>query len=295
MKRYFVIVGALVAVIGMITAVFATIRRGDWEMPILFHKRDLPDDGVRIITPLDPSFDAEALKYFKKRSPETLKPFSVFIENSSTKTLVAYTLTWRFAKHDGQITSNTVGYSEPGVLMGDPVYEGPYVQHTVPIKPNGVRCFTWNSQILEDDSTEPQRTSQQAALRQMLFAELGKATDVTVTVDGAVFDDGTFVGSNLVFFQQMQGVVNAKLDLLQEIADASERGKPDEAFKSIKAKSEEPDVPISQKFSAEEYYRSYRKMFAAEIIAMADEHGKEKVARHLVNARKRSRKVVQKK
>lgn len=297
MRRYATIAISLIAGVVMISAVFARIRSGGPKMPILFHKRDLPDQGIRIVTPFDSSFDVRASEYFKRTSPETLKPLSVFIENSSSKTIVAYLLTWKFAKQDGQIMSNSVGYSEPGVLMGDPVYEGPTIRHTVPIKPNAVRCFTWDSQILEDDpsSADSQRTSQQMALRQLLLAELDKATDVTVTIEGAVFDDGEFVGSNLVFFQQIKAVVDAKVDLLSEVEKANQRGKPDEAFESIKAKSKEPDVPISQNFSADEYYRSYRKTFASEITAMADRHGHDKVAKYLLQANKQSRRVFKKK
>src|SRR5229473_3936121 len=150
MKRYAIIAISLLAAIGMVTGVFAGIRRST-EMAVRFNKRDLPKHGVRIITSVDPSFDEMAAKHFKNKSLETVKPFSVFIQNSGAKMMLAYTLTWKFVRQDGQVISKTVGYSEPGILMGNEIPKDPAFKHTTAIESNSVRCFTWDSQIEPDE------------------------------------------------------------------------------------------------------------------------------------------------
>jgi len=304
-KRYAAIVISLLAVIGMVTAVFAGIRRATPGMQVRFNKRDLPEHGVHIITPVDASFDDLVTKYFKNKSSETLKPFSVFIQNSDSRMVVAYALTWEFAKKDGKITSQTVGYSEPGILMGNEMPKDPAFRHKTAIEPGGVRCFSWNSQI-EQDAVENSESSVSPLARQQtqenrasevwasLESELSQATDVTVSVDGVVFEDGTFVGSNLIFFQQLQAIVNAKVDLLREIALASQRGNIDQAFESITAKSMVPDVVLGSEFSADNYYLYFRKIYAAELTNMTSAYGKEKLVPSLVKSYSRARPILRK-
>jgi hypothetical protein len=306
MKRSAVIVLSLLAVVGIVTSVFAQIRKGH-TMQVLFSKRDLPDHGVRLITPVDPSFDATASKHFNGKSPAMLKPFSVFIQNSSGKVAVAYALTWKFVKENGKVIEKTVGYSEPGILMGNEIPQDPSFKHTTAIESGAVRCFTWDSKIEPDmvetsgvadtsSSNQPQQVQDDNSniLRAMLSAELTQATDLMVSLDGVVFDDGTFVGSNLIFFQQIQAAVNAKVDLLREVAQASERGTIDQALESITSKSLEPDVVFSQEFSADDYYRYYRKIYAKEISGMTRVYGKERMVPRLLESFHRARPILTK-
>lgn len=204
-------------------------------MNVRYNKRDLSEHGIQIITPVDPSFESKALGYFKNQAPQELKPFSVFIENLGNKTIVAYVLTWKLSNQNGQITQSTIGYTEPGILMGDEIPKGPGFKHTTAIEPHSVRCFNWNTQIMEDDPSlsASRQTRNDSPLRQRLASKLAKATDITVTLDGAAFDDGTFVGTNIAFFQQLQAMVNAKVDLLREVAEANEQGRIEQVLSSI--------------------------------------------------------------
>ena len=286
----------------MITAVFARISSASTEMQVRLNKRDLPDCGVHIITALDPSFDSIARKHFQNELPETLKPFAVFVQNSGNRMLVAYVLTWKFVKEDGKVTTKSMGYSEPGILMGNEIPTGPGFKHTTAIEPQAVRCFSWDRQIepegkpVRNTPNQPPATpiDNSSLLRALLANELSNATDVTVSVDGVVFDDGTFVGSNLVFFQQLQAAVNAKIDLLHEIVEADEQGKLDQALERINSKSQEPDVTFSSEFSAEEYYRYFRKLDASEITGLNRAYGREKLVPHLLKSYRRARPIHRK-
>jgi hypothetical protein len=307
MKRYAAVLASILVVVGIVTGVFAGMRRGQ-EMRVRFNKRDLPKQGLHIITSTDPAFEATVANYFKGTSNkrlERLKPGFVFIKNAGDKMVVAYALTWKFVNQDGKVVAKTVGYSEPGILMGDE--KGPGFKHTTAIEPNTVRCFSWNSQIKQDDvetsrgldkssvtQSENTQTDDSSAIRALLSSELSQATDLTVSLDGVVFDDGTFIGSNLTFFQQLQAAVNAKVDLLREVALASKQGKIDQALESIAAKSLEPDVVFASEFSADDYYRYFRKIYAAEIANMNRAFGKERLVPHLVKSYSRARPILKK-
>lgn len=84
MKRYAIILLAILGSIGIVTGVFASIRRAT-EMPVRFNTRDFPEHGVLIVTPVHSSFAEMVQKYFKSNPPETLQPFSVFIKNTGKK------------------------------------------------------------------------------------------------------------------------------------------------------------------------------------------------------------------
>lgn len=301
MKRYAAIVISLLSVVGIVTGIVAGMRRTQ-SMEVRFNKRDLPEHGVHIITSADPSFDEMAAKYLKNNSLETL---SVFIKNSGTRLIVGYALTWELRDGDGKIiSSNTRGYSEPGILMGNEIPKD--LKHTTAIEPGSARCFSRNSQIEQDtveaaeqDTALPSHSQDKedgsSAIRAMVASQLSRATDVTVSLDGVIFDDGTFVGPNVTgFFEQMQAMVNAKVDLLHDIAAASQQGDVDQALDSIAAKSREPDAKFNSKSSSDDFYHYFRKLYAAEITNKHHAYGKEKLVPYLVKSYHRARPILRK-
>jgi hypothetical protein len=310
MRKYVVILLSLISMVLIVTAVFASIRRSTPGMQVRFNKRDFPERGVHIITPLDPSFDAQALKHFKNKPPEGLKPFSIFIHNSGSKMVLAYALTWKFVRQDGQVITKTVGYSEPGLLMGDEIPTGPGFRHTTAIESDTAKCFTWDSQI-EPDSAEASNKRMGSSissvmggkgsinvqtdatrLRELLSAQLSEATDLTVSLDGVVFEDGVFVGSNLLFFQQLEASVNAKVDLLRQLGQGVEEGRIDQVLESIETASREPDVKFSQEFSADDYYRYFKKLYAIEISGKTRAFGKEKTLPRFLKSYRQARPIL---
>lgn len=262
-------------------------------MPVRFNTRDFPEHGVLIITPVDPSFDDTAQKYFKDKPPETLQPFSVFIKNTGKKLVLGYALTWEMKDSDGKvIIRNTVAYTEPGVLLGNEIPKD--LKHTTAIEPNSFRCFNWNSKIEPDQATHL-GTSESDAIRNVLALQLAKASDVLVSLDGVFFEDATFVGPNETgFIDQMQAMLQAKSDLLDEVARANDRGDVDHAFDSISAYSSEPDVVFSSTFSADEWYRYFRKVYASEMNNKRKAYGKDKLLPELLKSQRNAMKKLRK-
>jgi hypothetical protein len=291
MKNRAILIVSVLAIAALSSAGFIRSRAGTTAtMSVQYNKRDLTADGIHIVTPADVGFDDLARRHFRKGVPASLKPFSVFVENLSDRTLVAYVLTWRFANVHGQMTEKAVNYSEPDILTGDDLQMPPGTKNGSAIPPRTVRSFDWQSQIL-DDATLNQK---QTATRQKISNLLSGATDVTVTLDGAIFDDGTAVGTNAVFFQQMQAIVNAKIDLLREVAESHKQGKVDQALESIRAKAQQPEVQFSGEFSADELYRSLQRTYAMEIANGLNRYEKRKMVDNLIAAHGRSRQIHQK-
>lgn len=307
MKKSIFVVISLLAVVAIVTGVFAGIRKVTPGMQVRINKRDLPEHGIQIITSVDTSFDGIVAKHFNNRSPETLKPLSVFIQNSTGRLVVAYALTWELRDESGKVISSKISsYSEPGVLMGNEIPKD--LKHTTAIEPGAVRCFSRDSQIEQDapdteeakglsflSESEGNKNDGTSAIRARLTAELARTAAVTVSLDGVIFDDGTFVGPNTTrFFEQMQAMLNAKVDLLREIAVASQRGTEDQALDSITAESKKADVSFQGKVSADDWYRYYRKLYATEITNKYYAYGSEALAPVLVRSYERARPSLRK-
>lgn len=262
-------------------------------MPVRFNTRDFPEHGVLIVTPVHPSFNETVQKYFKNSPPDTLQPFSVFIKNTGKKLMLGYALTWELKDSDGKvILRNSVAYTEPGLLLGDEIPKD--MKHTTAIEPNSLRCFTWNSKI-EPDAVSQIGSSDSDAVRNVLAYQLSRAADISVSLDGVFFDDATFVGLNETgFFDQMEALLRAKSDLLDEVASASERGTLDQAFESIADYSNEPDVVFGPTFSSDDWYRYFRKAYATEMHNKRRAYGKDKLLPDLLKSQRRAIKKLKK-
>lgn len=310
MKRYGAVVISLLAVVVLVTGVAGKIRKGQ-AMQVRFNKRDLPNQDVHIITSAEPSFEATAATYFKAQSKtanKDLEPFSVFIKNSGKRTVVAYMLVWQLVKTDGQVLTNNAAYAEPAMLMGEKMPTDPRFKHTQAIEPDRVRCFSWSEPIPSQSEVQrigsyrdlqlEQRQQNEApnvAVQAQLSTELAQSTNLTVSLDGLFFDDGTFVGPNTTgYFERMQAMVQAKVDLLRDITEAAEKGKEDEAFAAITANSSEPDPIITSMASPDEYYKYYRKLFAGEFSGMMGAYGKQRVVPYIASLHKLSRPTLKK-
>src|SRR5205814_413208 len=144
-----------------------------------------------------------------------------------------------------------------------------------------------------EKSTKPQG-NRSAPLQEQLTTQLSQASDIAVSLDGLVFEDGTFIGSNDMFFQQLQAMVNAKVDLFRELAAGADKGNIDQAIESIEAASQAPDITFSEQFLPDEYYKYFRKLYATEISGMIRSFGKIRAVPHFLNSYHRARPVLRK-
>jgi len=115
-------------------------------------------------------------------------------------------------------------------------------------------------------------------MAQRFKAHLANYTDITVSIDGVFFEDGTFVGPDTTnFFAQGQAVVAAKRDLLQQISDQLQRKKqPMEIYKTLEEVAARAAPTLDANSTHDDYYDQFKKMYADEILRMRATQGDEK-------------------
>ena len=280
-------------------------------MSIKVHKKDLPEHSLTIIGPSDPYFDALLSAHLKGEPNEVidrLKPFSFFVENKSKQTVVAYMVQWCFTTPDGITQCYRQSLSNPRALMdGDNLSED-MMKQSGRIKPGATRFFSLVAPDGSGGFSVPARPEELEQLkrgalpdRDTLFqrysAELSKYSDLTVSIDGAFFDDGTFVGPDTAgFFDETKAQISAKYDLLNEIARGLSKGKSkDEIFKDLVDTANQPEVRLNSKSAAADYYNYYKRHSADEILRSRNFVGDEKALAIALIPTKKPWRVLRKK
>lgn len=281
---------ALFAVVILFISAALMFRRTR-AVDVAVNVRDLPEYGVRLITAADPSFNglvAANLKNIPLESIESNKPFSVFIKNTGKRDLVAYALKWELVEEDGSVRTHVSGEGNPNLLMGiEPTRVPALVELSPVVKPTKVKFCSWVPPV-EDKGigvttggtpagTSDPRFLQRAAkggkrdeIRDYLQTQLRRGRNITISVDGAFFDDGTFVGPNTTgYYEQIEAQIRAKHDMLEEMSNALQEGKtPDEVFQILEPYRSLPQVRFSEQPTATDFYNFWKKTYAEEAISM---------------------------
>lgn len=273
----------------MAVAVFGTVilwNRGAEAMKVKLHAKDLPEHGLRIIDPTDPSFDGKLNALLKGRMSETmeiLKPFSFIIENKGQRTVVAHMIEWCFTGSDGKNECSRHMYISPMSLMEGETLSEEMQEQSDYIKPNKSRLLSlvepngtggFRVDISPDEAEQigTEAAVDRKALLRRYGAELAKYTDITVSLDGVFFDDGTFAGNDTTgFFSMMKAHVDARRDLLNDVAlGLSQLHKSkEEVFRYVETVANQPDIEIiSSKTTPTEFYNYYKKYYAAEMLRL---------------------------
>jgi hypothetical protein len=271
------------------------ISQATHTMVVKIHAKDLPQHGLIIVKGSDSDFDAIAKKLLKNVTVEELENIrvvAVAVRNTGTKRVVAHTIIWECAEADGKKRAYRISYAnsefftdggdfsngvndtnldetiEPGgerlVSLAPLPHEGPggggggsrETQVATEAKQNDVSKYA------------PQGISE---LRSRLLA---KYTDITVSIDGVFFDDGTFIGPDTFgFFERMKAQVDAKQDLRNGIVEGIKEKKPqEEIFREIQAKAD-IEVKRPSDEGTTDYYNYCTKLFARQLLLMKKVYG----------------------
>jgi len=124
-------------------------------------------------------------------------------------------------------------------------------------------------------------------LDNVVVPELREYVEIRVSVDGAFFDDGTFVGPDTThFFSKVQASVDAKRDLLEEMSFAREHGLSlSRVFKNVQEVASSPDV---SSFSTQaDHYNYHKKIYAQEVLRIRQTVGDERALAQAVRSLRR--------
>lgn len=262
--------------------------------------KDLRSHGVRLISPTDPSYEDEIAKLGLDEATDAAKPFSVVLKNDSRRDIIGVRIRWDSIEPDGRTTTHLQSYSDTGTLLGlSPMDPRDEVPGGVRLKPNKSRFIsliesTGTAQRAgigatasyvgsEEDAAKMQQLGQDRDRQQalaILATELSRSQSVTATLDAIIFDDGTVVGpDSFNYLEQLQAVVRAKRDLLEDVLAGARRNEPfANIFGRVEsiAKQEKQDKPAGTTPTQPDYYQLYKKEFAAELVRMRDADGDEK-------------------
>ena len=170
----------------------------------------LSDHGLILIGPKDPTFDNLMAEKTSSVDISTAKPFSVFVVNKGAQSVAACLVKWEVLLPDGRTVTPSRAYN--GALKT--VSNGRSVHLTGDIVPNGKRLFS-----LIDSSDSSGRQVRMGGGGSDIIRQLSDSVKITVSIDGVLFVDGTFVGADTKnYFARLRAEMEASRDLYDEIA-----------------------------------------------------------------------------
>lgn len=272
-------------------------------MTVKIHIKDLRQHNLRLVGPSDPSFDERLRMELKGESSDVvdvLKPFSVFFENKGERPVVSYLIQWCFTRADG---SNQ--YYRKVVMNPQPLMEGENLSEELRrqsgrIEPDTASFLSLLStdgkgmlqtEVSPKEAEEFRRGKKldQSAQLQRFRAQAAKYAEITVSLDGAFFDDGTFVGPDTCnFFNQTKSVIDARRDLLNEIAGGLSNSTMtrDALYRRLQETASQPTEFIDSGSTPTDYYNYFKKFYASNILQTTKLHGEDKalaMAVHPIN------------
>ena len=179
--------------------------------------------GLDVIAPNHPAFSK--LMSAKKPGPEV--PFSVFVVNDNDQAITSCSLKWEIVMPDGKITTNFQTKADPI----ETIYDGGIAHLNEGIAAKGNLLFS-----LVDNSSPDNPVRNGVGIRMggggsNIAAQLSRSAKVTVSIDGVLFVDGTYVGPDVNnFFELFRGQVEGDRDLATEIDRLVSDGTTSEAI-----------------------------------------------------------------
>src|SRR5258708_10835781 len=269
------------------------LSRSSQTVNIKMHIKDLPKHGLKLISPSDPSFDERLRTEFKGESNavvDTLKPFSVFFENNGERPVVAYLIQWCFTTKDGRNQYYRKALLDPQPLMDGENFSQELKRQQGWIEPDsavflslltpeGGGMLRTEVSPKEAEEFRQGRKFDQSSLLQRFSSQAAKFTEITVSIDAAFFDDGTFVGPDTSnFFNQTKAVIDARRDLLNEIAVGLSNSAMtrDSLYRHVQETADHPTDFIDSGSTPTDYSNHFKKLYPSNILQTKKLHSKDR-------------------
>lgn len=292
MKKLLVV--PLAIIVGVLAAVATHSGRGRAQIISVKHTvKDLPEYGISIITSSHPSFDAEMAKFLAApggdlgKHLEALKPLCAFLVNNGGQNVVAYKLKWELVRSDGAAKTKFSSTINPAKLTGEESPSG--VAAEGELGPGMSRLVTWEpslanvlyslrrSQGATASSGGNKATEFLARMEEVVRQQTGPGATLNVSLDGAFFADGDFVGPDTDdSFAEVQIYIESKADLRRLAEDGKRQGKSArEVLDHIKSAFGKVDVAPSAHPAPADVKAVFMKMHADNLRRMREARGDE--------------------
>ena len=254
--------------------------------------KDFPEHGLRLIGPSDSKFDQLLSAELQNQSAEVIeavKPYSVFLENRSDNSVVACVIEWAFTTPAGRNEYYREGVFDAHALMEAPQLSDVYKRQSGHIEPNGATLYS----LLSTDGTSPMRIPlspgegelfkqgklDRAAIVEKTRSHLQSYTDITVTIDSAIFEDGSFVGTNSSgFFERAKAAIQANQDLLDEIslAQNSKQTSSQPLYARLEEMANSRIDRLDSDSTPNDYYNYFKALYANDVLQSMRQFGDDK-------------------
>jgi hypothetical protein len=276
---------ASLILISTLVITFVFVRRSR-AVPLNFNKKDLPHHGLVIVRQSDLEFENLRSRVPDNSIGDDKGQPQCFLKNlNSDKRVIAYTLKWEMMTEDGQVITRLRRASRNDLLAGK---EGQLsLDDTTTLLPQTARFFSLfgyaDGQQVDLKGTGPDRSARDNRELMKKINETGAITrvneqlkrtvSVTLSIDSALFDDGTFVGEDTTsHYHRINAQADVKRNLVKELSSRLKSGEPYESvMKSIQERSSNLEAFVmtpAHDATAEEITKHYEKKFADEILEM---------------------------
>lgn len=280
------------------------------KMKNLVVKNDLQKYGIEVIASTDANFDSELRQYIGNKDSlvsivESAKPFAFFIKNNSSKGVVGVSLRWKFSYSDGRSDEIPQSEANPGVLMGMKPLDPNLIGKTNLINSKDMKFFTHfkqmighgvdfaNMRVKNPSINYPYRVDPNPLAISVMNSQkeqiLRGYADFSVSIDGIIFDDGTFAGPDQnFFFDALRGTVQARKDILTDLIEAKSSGKRDtEIVDDILSKTSNMYMNFAELHTGnatreqvfDSSYKTYLKNLRGELVMQRSRFSDEKIVK----------------
>lgn len=288
------------------------------NMKITINAKDLSEEGLVIVRPSDFEFE-NLLSDFLKIHPidgfEKIKPLSIFIKNNTSKIVVAHAIVWECINSTGEKRPHTIRYIEALALTDGVIGSRTEDLSNQTIYPNSYQLLTLlpisgangggsgsggesirkrNADLSSEEVSKDKSQNRNELIRNQILA---RCSEVTVSIDGAFFDDGVFVGAdNTGFFGMTKALVEAKRDLTSSILIDSDSKKisAHQKWEKVMKLGQENLKSPQEGARPEEYYNYYRNVFAQQFTKAKTAQGEDRLLSQLKRVRSKSLPLIRK-
>lgn len=246
---------------------------------VKYNIKDLPEHGISLIAPSDPSFT--------NGKTVTIDPYSVLLKNTSSRAVVGFAIKWECFDGRGDASDRNLSKDRNlshlvswVFLHGEESDRSAAVNESKEIiKPHSIWLISFDSPARPLDGGDAGVAFGATNLDESGGAEtLEGCASVTVTADGIFFDDGTFVGPDTTsFFTAVKSQMDAQYEILRGVQNELRSGKNvGEVFTGLERIRDREGVKLGEHPTPDEFRSYFRSIFARDVLGQKELWGADK-------------------
>jgi hypothetical protein len=236
------------------------------------HKNDLNKYGVGLIIPTDAEFGIAADRVLMPHGGDIapiMKPISVVIENRSGKHIIGYAILWKFVQQSGATVAKQAIFIEPASLADGSRLKR-FINHpaSASIPQGSERLVSILGSIGAATNLAGFHNSQLQQQAASFAALMEQSKEINVTLDGILFDDGSFAGPNHThFFESIVKTFDAVQDFNRHVLQLASEHRSDSEIVQWVTQQKNSSAGFSEMSGAEVFAA------ASEFLAVTDRSG----------------------